>query len=89
MILQSVKTNWKIFLAYFHLLLCDLIGTYLYTGTSYVLFYFQKLTYFFISNTFIGSNPFPMFRFDGQLIFPYMTPTMLEIEDGDIIGKHL
>ena len=26
------------------------------------------------------------FRFDGELIFPYMTPAMLDMEDGDIIG---
>ena len=27
------------------------------------------------------------FRFDGQLIYPYMTAAQLEMEDGDIIGK--
>ena len=27
------------------------------------------------------------YRFDGQLIYPYMTAAQLEMEDGDIIGK--
>ena len=28
-------------------------------------------------------------RFDGRLIFPYMTPDQLDMENGDIIGKVL
>ena len=26
-----------------------------------------------------------VFRFDGQLILPYMTPAQLEMEDGDVV----
>merc|ERR1712059_64919 len=29
------------------------------------------------------------FRFDGQLILPYMTPAQLEMEDGDIVDVYL
>jgi len=29
------------------------------------------------------------FRFDGQLILPYMTPAQLEMEDGDMVDVYL
>ena len=32
---------------------------------------------------------FSMFRFDGQLIFPYMTPEQVGLEDGDIIDVYV
>ena len=30
-----------------------------------------------------------MYRFDGQLVFPYMTPEQVGLEDGDIIDVYV
>jgi len=37
-------------------------------------------------STSLGLNVHALgFRFDGQLILPYMTPAQLEMEDGDVV----